>query len=231
MMRFPRAVLALTILVLGSVSVETSAQSLDVLHRIETRLLDQRLADYDRAYEREQIATTVLRQATADLHSSLGDRTVAVERLRQMEAGLSLANEAALLRAQETAVVRREVYALMDRLAEVDKAIAEDIGALSGTWTLDFGEESGRGTAKLESRGTEVTGSYELASGRRGTFRGRLSGGIVELEQIDSERGPDRRLTGQLSADGTTIRGSWQTFELARGASTQGGWIARRQGR
>ena len=206
------------------------AQDLDAMRAVEDRLLERRLASYDEAYDREEAAKVKLSQATVKLHTALGNREIPVAELRRMEAELSLANEEVLLRAKETAQLRSEIYNQMERLAELDRELGLG-GTITGNWSIDFGEDDGKGNVIFRSSATRIGGTYTLDSGRRGTLGGSLIGTRVELELIDSLDGADRKLIGTLSDDGNQLRGSWQTHELASGRRTQGGWIAQRLGR
>lgn len=233
----PPAALRWTALVLivtawaGSLAPPADAQGLDVLRQIEDRLLEKRLESYEEAFDREEQAKQALAESTEKLDVALGNRTVDVEQLRRMEAELSLANETVLLRAKETAQIRNEVYKHMERLAEIESELSGS-GLLSGRWSIRFGEsEEERGTVVFRADGTRIEGTYLLTSGRRGSLNGSFLDGRVELERIDSETGLDLKLLGQLSADEKVLRGSWQTFELASGSRTQGGWVAQRLGR
>ncbi len=205
-----------------------SAQALESIRRIESNLLDKRLEAYRAAHQREREASQQLTRAVQSLYDVLGNQEISVDDLRRLETEITLARETAMLRAREATDLRREIYGRMERLEELDVEIAETEGLLSGTWTLDLGGEQGRGTATFRSFGNTVEGFYEMQDGSRGSLRGTLIDGTLELERIDSSNGRDRRLQGRLSGDGRQLEGTWQTYELASGRPAEGGWVARK---
>jgi hypothetical protein len=163
------------------------------------------------------------------LYVALGDRGVAVDDLRALEADVSLARETAALRSRESTDLRQELYGRMERLEEIERELGRDGSPLQGTWTLDLGVE-GHGTVTFYSYSGRVEATYELDNGRRGTLRGVLRGNSLDLERTDAVTGLDRAFLGVLSADGTTIEGTWQAKELATGEPAAGRWTARRGG-
>ncbi|HVS15716.1 MAG TPA: hypothetical protein VMV46_17465 [Thermoanaerobaculia bacterium] len=226
----PTALLLITLpwLLLGDV---VAAQELDALRQIEVELLAKRFADYEEANTRERDASRALRETLERLNGLIGDRSAGVEALRRLEAEVSLAREAAYLRARETTDLRLELYGRMERIEALDQVLGIGAGVLSGTWSFDLGPDDGAGTLTFRTYGERVEGSYQMADGRRGTLLGSLVDGRLELERIDTVDGRDRKLEGRLSQDGRRLTGSWQLFELASGRRTQGGWDARKLNR
>jgi hypothetical protein len=219
--------LVLLALLVHAIAGPALSQSLAVLRNIEDRLLQRRIDAYREAHRAEQEAASLLQSGTQRLYVALGDRSVAVDALRALETEVSLLRETAALRSRESTDLRLELYGRMERLEELERELLRDGSPLQGTWTLDLGAE-GQGNAIFFTYSGRVEATYELASGRRGTFRGVLRGNQIDLERIDSQRGLDRAFVGRLSADGNGIEGTWQAKELASGEPSAGRWTARR---
>jgi len=83
-----------------------------------------------------------------------------------------------------------------------------------------------RGKCALSQSGTIVGGTYRLSGGFSGSLRGTLVQNKVFLERIDSKLGKVMELEGRLSVDGTRIRGTWLSYELAEGDGGTGQWTA-----
>jgi hypothetical protein len=218
--------IALLLAAVQALAAPLTAQTLAVLRDIEDRLLQRRIDAYRDTHRAEQEAGAALQSSVQRLYQALGDRGVAVDELRALEAEVSLLRETALLRARESTDLRHELYGRMERLEELERELGRDPSPLRGTWTLDLGSE-GLGTVRFFTDSGRVEASYELESGRRGTLRGVVRGSRLELERIDSVSGLDRAFLGQLSADGTRIEGTWQAKELSAGEPAAGRWSAR----
>lgn len=219
--------LILLALLVHAIAAPALSQSLAVLRDIEDRLLQRRIDAYRVAHRAELEAASRLQSGVQRLYVSLGDRNVGVEALRELETEVSLLRETAGLRSRESTDLRIELYGRMERLEELERELRRDGSPLQGTWTLDLGAE-GQGNVTFSTYSGRVEATYELASGRGGTFRGVLRGNQIDLERIDSERGLDRAFLGRLSADGNSIEGTWQAKELASGEPAAGRWTARR---
>ena len=232
--RTERTTLRTTLVVVSSllsslfVAEVAHSQALESIRRIEANLLDKRLEAYRQAHQREREASLQLTRAVQSLYDVLGNQEISVDDLRRLETEITLARETAMLRAREATDLRRDIYGRMERLEELDVELTQSEGVLSGTWTIDLGGDEGRGTATFRSFGNSVEGFYEMQDGRRGSLRGTLIDGLLELERIDSNGGRDRRLQARLSGDGRQLQGSWQTYELASGQPAEGGWTGRK---
>jgi hypothetical protein len=222
-----------TLLLLATLAAAPAAppavsQELAALREIEVSLLAKRFADYEEASTRERNASRELRESLDRLNAMIGDRESEVAALRQLEAEVSLAREAAYLRARETTDLRLELYGRMERIEALDQVLGIGAGVLTGTWSLDLGPDDGLGTVTFRTFGDRVEGRYQMADGHIGSFLGTLVDGRLELERVDGVAGRDRRLSARLSADGRLLTGSWQLFELASGRRTQGTWEGRK---
>ena len=213
---------------IAGLAAAAAAQELAALREIEVGLLAKRFGDYEAAADREREASRELRQSLDRLNSMIGDRSVAVETLRELEADVSLAREAAYLRARETTDLRLELYGRMERIEALDQVLGIGAGALSGEWRINLGPDDGAGTVTFRSYGDRVEGSYAMDNGQRGVMLGTLVDDRLELERIDNVAGRDRRMFARLSADGRRLSGTWQLFELASGRPTEGAWEARK---
>jgi hypothetical protein len=132
--------------------------------------------------------------------------------------------------------LRRSILENRTMLAAIDEEvqrISSEVGVaeapLTGTWRLvvDPGQD---GTAYLRQQGTLVTGTYSLAGGFTGSFRGTLVAGKVRLERIDSQIGFAAIFYARLVGQGRSARlqGNWEATQLASGLPSAGTWTARR---
>jgi hypothetical protein len=220
--------IAATLPLLATASATATAQDLAVLRDVEVELLAKRFGDYQESTAREHDATAALRETLDRLNAMIGDEEVEVASLRRLEAEVSLAREAAYLRARETTDLRMEIYSRMERIEALDQVLGIGAGRLSGNWTLNLGPDDGAGTATFRTYGDRVEGSYQMADGHRGSFLGTLLDGRLELERIDTVEGRDRKLIARLSENGRRLSGTWQLFELASGRRTEGSWEGRK---
>jgi hypothetical protein len=225
-MRIARPTVVLVLAALAA-TAPAVAQSLAVLRDIEERLLLRRIDAYRDTHRAEQEAVARLQSQSQRLYVALGDRSISVDALRELEAEVTLLRETAVLRARQSTDLRIELYGRMERLEELDRELLRDGSLLQGTWTLDLGTE-GQGTVTFFTYSGRVDATYELQNGGRGTLRGVLRGNQLDLERIDSAGGADRAFLGQLSTDGTSIAGTWQAREIAAGEPAAGTWTARR---
>ena len=198
-----------------------------VLRDVEKRLLTEKLDEFEVAHQAELRATAKLARVTKELHDALENTEIPVEQLRSIEGQLSLARSEAMTRSAEATRLRLDIYDRMERLAAFEELV-QGTGASSwGTWTLDFGNDSG--TMQLTAEGGRLQGSYQLAGGDRGVIRGSVQrDGRVVLERHDADAGWDRTLDGRISNDRREMQGTWFATELADGTRTSGVWVARR---
>ncbi|REJ76777.1 MAG: hypothetical protein DWQ36_24600 [Acidobacteria bacterium] len=225
-LRTVAAVLAVSIAGSLLASGVASGQSLVTLRDIEKRLLEAKLSEFRAAHEAEISATREATAATQELRQALGNLEIPVERLRGLESELAIARSVADRRQNEAARLRHEIYDRMERLGEIEAALDEAVVDEWGTWTIDFGPDEGPGRVTLRSEAGRIEGQYTMQSGRRGVLRGSFSGNRLQLERIDAQRGRDRTLEGTLSADRSSLRGTWVATELGSGEQTSGVWRA-----
>jgi len=157
------------------------------------------------------------------------------EGLREIEAGIDeIDRERQALASAERAVLervreRKRRIALLDRqLTRMAARADEAAGPLSGTWEVSILPVVQRGKFFLTQTGTLVSGTYELDGGFSGSLQGTLVNRKVVLERIDSRLGRWGRYEGFVSQDGSRIRGSWFSLELAGQSGGEGQWNASR---
>lgn len=121
---------------------------------------------------------------------------------------------------------RRRIALLEARVAELATRAEEAAGPMSGTWEITMLPVLQRGQLLLMQTGTLLSGTYALDGGFEGSLQGTLVNRKVILERIDSKLGRWGRYEGYLSPDGTRIRGSWSSLELAGQAGGEGQWVA-----
>lgn len=214
----------------GSLLLPTllAAQSLVTLRDVEKRLLESKLREFQQAHEADLAASRAATEAVQALRSALGDLSVPVQRLRQLESQLAVARGVADRRAAEATRLRHDIYDRMERLSELEAEL--DSGGVEewGTYSLYFGPDEGAGTLTLRSESGRIEGTYRMETGRRGTVRGSLQGRRLQLERYDSQRGRDRTLEAVVEGNRNSIRGTWVATELASGEQTSGVWQALR---
>ncbi len=204
------------------------AQSLESLRDIEALLLEQRLDDYGDADRRARTAESQYRELRQQLSGVLGDSEVQLKQLRALEAQTSLAREKAYLRDREATDLRHEIYSYLERIGAMDSAIAALGPRLSGTWSIDFGDDFGAGTVTFRMSGDRANGTYRLTNGALGQIRGELIGRNIDLVRYGPGGNSQLQVRGRLSVNGQTMNGDWVATELGGGRNTIGKWTAQR---
>lgn len=202
---------------------------------VEARLLDAELERYAEARRGEQSTQRRMENQSRRLDDALGDQSVSVEALRDLETDLATARETAFTAARESAALRARIYERMDRLAELGREIERarnrslvETSQLDGLWRVEVSPSGEFGVAKFEVEGTLVTGTYRLSNGSQGSVRGTFADGRVELERIDSKTGLDAALTGVLNAATGEIAGEWTAVDVSGGRQAGGEWSGRK---
>lgn len=157
------------------------------------------------------------------------------EGIKEVEAGIDeLRRERETLTALEREVLerirerRRRIALIEQQLTRLAARVDEAAGPMSGTWDVSILPVVQRGRFFLTQTGTLLSGTYELDGGFSGSLQGTLVNRKVVLERIDSRLGRWGRYEGFLSQDGTRIRGSWFSLELAGQSGGEGQWNATR---
>jgi hypothetical protein len=176
--------------------------------------VERESADLVRAQEQGESVDS-LRLRDEDLRSAEGDLVMAVLEAQQLRKMLVTA------RAQ-----LEEVEEELRRLGESGESGDDPI---SGTWRLVVEPGGMEGLVDFSLRGTLIEGTYSLAGGWSGSFRGTLVSGRVRLERIDSKLGFTSVFYGRLEdRDRPRLAGRWEARELSAGMPASGSWVAQR---
>lgn len=186
-------------------------------------------------------------QARKDSLDRLAQASFEVDRAAVRPRELTSARLDELLAAEETARLRylsddalakRRLFelqilvaerdALATRIADLRSRLPQERELLTGVWEVTWMPAGTTGTFYLDQSGTLVNGQYKLGTHGDGSLQGTFVGGKLFLQRIDSKRGRDAEIEGILEADGQSIRGTWQSFELVQGGLPRGQWSARR---
>jgi hypothetical protein len=125
----------------------------------------------------------------------------------------------------------QRIALLQDRMGRLRRTLPSDNESLTGTWDVSYLPSGDKGAFTLRQSGTLLAGEYVLEGGWRGSLQGTIVNGKVLLHRIDSKLGHSQDLEAMLSADGRTLRGSWQNFILSGGQPTSGNWVAQKKER
>lgn len=225
-------------LLMALVAMPALGQELPEIHaRLVTALqaLEGDLERYAAARERERAAIRDLQQANSRLDSALGDPAVSLALLRRLEAAAESAHADLNGAASESAEIRGRVYqrmaTLAEVMAEVEQQGIEPVAAgagLTGTWRVQALGEDIHGIISLRQEGTLLSGSYRMSTGARGSLWGTATGGGLELEIVDAERGVVGEMFGVLDAETYELTGQWRARELGSGGPSLVDWRARR---
>jgi hypothetical protein len=124
----------------------------------------------------------------------------------------------------------RRITMLEVQVAELsEQSKATTLGSLTGSWKVTLLPTNQKGQFALTQTGTLVSGTYTLEGGWDGSLQGTLVSRKVHLVRIDSKLGRSMELEGQLTGDGTRIRGTWLNYELAGQEGSTGQWSAVRE--
>jgi hypothetical protein len=198
-------------------------ENLQQAYVLATRLLDQEVDRYESARERDREALRSYERAMARIDQAIADPGVSVAELRRLEAELTEVRAVAFARAEEMALLRRQLYDRYDRIGELGAEIERGgtrslVGPdrLGGFWQLEVFPANSFGVLRLRTEGTLVTGTYRVSTGRHGSVRGTLVGAKLRLDIVDAQAGLGS-LTGELDAEAGEIVGTWTPAQLAPG--------------
>ncbi len=214
-------------------AVEAVTATVDV----ERTLLREDLERHDRlAVDRGRIAEllaelyaaldSALKRSDAQAPRAFEDARIGVESAERERADLVAEERKLLERIEER---QRRIRLLEERLAALQNRVQEDAGPLAGRWDIVLLPLQQRGTLVLSQSGTLVSGTYQLDGGWSGSLQGTLVNRKVHLERIDSKLGRSAEFEGYLSGDGSRVRGTWRSYELAEQDPASGQWSAVRR--
>lgn len=210
---------------------EGSAQApLQTELRLERRLLSLDLVSYNEARERDQRARQAVAEVLGRLDEALAGDAVTLGTLEDLQNDLDAACAAARITEQR---LSGQLERIQERLRRIGLLEAES-GApapvadpISGRWRVTVLPQNAAATFDLRLSGTVVTGSYQVAGGSAGSFRGTYTGGRLRLERIDARGGFDSVWEGTAAGGG--LAGTWMSNELVTGQPNRGDWTAVRE--
>ncbi len=227
------------LLVLAASITPAGAQNLlEVLEanrRIENRLLESELTRYEETRLREQEALKELRSRSNALDRAIKRPRPGLDELKQLEAEVAEAREAAYAVSRELSELRQQLFGRMSRLVELEVEIQREQGRqlvppsqLDGFWNIEFQPTGEVGLLELRVEGTLITGTYRLSGDRTGSVRGTLADNEIELERIDNANGFDSVLEGEYNPATRQIDGGWTAVDVSGGRLGGGTWRARK---
>ena len=210
---------------------EGSAQApLQTELRLERRLLSLDLVSFNEARERDRRARQVVDQVLGRLDEALAGDAVALGTLEDLQNDLDAARAVARITEQRLA---NELDRIKERLRRIGLLEGETgvparvSDPISGRWRVTILPQNAAATFDLRLSGTVVTGSYQVAGGSAGSFRGTYTGGHLRLERIDASGGFDSVWEGTAASG--RLAGTWMSNELVTGQPTRGDWTAVRE--
>jgi len=211
---------------------ESSAQpQLQTELRLERQLLALDLVTYREAREREQRAQQAVEEVLTRLDQALAGDAVALGTLENLQNDLDAARAASRI-AQERLSLQLE--RLQERLRRIGLmeggtgAPLRIVDPITGRWRVAIGPQNAAATFDLRLSGTVVSGSYQVAGGSAGSFRGTYTGGNLRLERIDARGGFDSVWEATVASG--RMAGTWMSNELVTGQPNRGSWTAVREG-
>jgi hypothetical protein len=198
--------------------------------RLEQRLLALDLVSYREARERDQRARQAVDEVLARVDKALAGDAVTLGALEDLRNDLDAARAVARITEQRLGDVLEKIQERLRRigLLEGETGASTRTDAISGRWRVTVLPQNATATFDLRLNGTVVTGSYQVAGGSPGSFRGTYTNGRLRLERIDERGGFDSVWEG--TAAGGRIAGTWMSNELVTGQPTRGEWTAVREG-
>ncbi len=222
--------------VAGAAAVVPTAQVLRETISLQEVVLAAQMHDVERQQGRLEQAWARVERLGADLvrAETQGED---LDNLRLRDEDLQAAEGELITALRQSQRLRGAVIATRTQIEQAKQELeklgsGEEKGkdALSGTWRIVVEPGGQDGTLDLSLDGTLVTGTYSLAGGWNGSFRGTLVAGKVRLERIDSQIGFAAIFYGRLVAgDGSSrLEGTWEATQLATGLPASGTWVAER---
>jgi hypothetical protein len=215
----------------SSTLTEAQSQAQTAL-RLERRLLSLDLVSYNEVRERERRARERVNEVLNRLDQALAGDAVSLGTLESLQDELATAREASHT-AEER--VNGQLERLEERLRRI--AVLEGDAAagrpqrtdpLTGRWRVTVLPQNAAATFDLRLNGTVVSGTYQVAGGSAGSFRGTYTGGNLRLERLDARGGFDSVWEGAVGSG--RMAGTWMANELVTGQPNRGTWTAVREG-
>src|SRR5262245_32229941 len=209
----------------------SASSALQTELRLEQRLLALDLVSYREARERDQRARQAVDEVLARVDEALAGDAVTLGTLEDLRNDLDAARAVARITEQRLGGELEKIQERLRRIGLLEGetgAPARAADAISGRWRVTVLPQNATATFDLRLNGTVVTGSYQVAGGSPGSFRGTYTNSRLRLERIDARGGFDSVWEG--TAGGGRMAGTWMSNELVTGQPTRGEWTAVREG-
>jgi hypothetical protein len=211
---------------------ESPAQSpLQAELRLERRLLALDLVTYNEARELDRRAQQAVSNVLSRLDTALAGDAVTLGTLEGLRNDLDAARATERITGERLA---GQIERIQERLRRIGLLEGETgtpplvADPVTGRWRVTVLPQDLEATFDLRLNGTVVSGSYQLAGGSAGSFRGTYTNGNLRLERIDAHGGFDSVWEG--TAAGGRMAGTWMSNELVTGQPNRGSWTAVREG-
>lgn len=199
--------------------------------RLEQRLLALDLVSYNEARERERRARERVNEVLSRLDQTLAGDAVSLGALESLADELAAAREASRTADDR---LKGQLERLEERLRRIALLEGDAAGRpqradlVTGRWRVTISPQNAAATFDLRLNGTVVSGTYRMAGGSAGSFRGTYTGGNLRLERLDAHGGFDS--VWEAAAGNGRLVGTWTANELVTGQPNRGTWTAVREG-
>lgn len=230
---------------LTSSEMEGTLAALEIQQEMDRRLLLSDRLQYQELIQRRRQITGRLNSLYTqleDLYERLLQGGIQVEealdlqeRMSQLEQMVQSAEMERDLTRDESRLLRGKMREkglrltmLAQQIGELRNTSLSRRGVLTGRWDVKILPSDVHGSFVLRQEGTLVSGRYSVSPDRTGSFTGTIVGNRVTLQQVDSTYGRDGVFYGNLSRDGDSIEGTWESVSLGTGRPSFGVWKASR---
>jgi len=207
------------------------AAALRAMLETEKELMHRDRQDYAAAREQERSAVEEVEEATQNLDAALaGTAADSLETLESLDVRRRVARATAEIFSSRAEELRRNLLERTRHLATLEGRLARFAGILdasdpiTGRWSVTIASPRQSGTFQLRLDGTVVSGTYEMEGGRRGSVRGTYVGKMLRIERIDTSRGLDGVLEGEVEVELGLARGFYSPTLLSEGGPGGAGW-------
>jgi hypothetical protein len=189
------------------------------------------LVTYNEARERDRRAQQAVSEVLARLDTALAGDSVSLGTLESLQNDLDAARAAVRITEERLGSQLRQIQERMRRIGLLEGETGtrpQAADPVTGRWRVTVLPQNVEATFSLRLNGTVVSGSYQLAGGSVGSFRGTYTNGNLRLERIDPRGGFDSVWEGTVASG--RIAGTWMSNELVTGQPNRGDWTAVREG-
>lgn len=228
--------LALLLSSLAVAGEESSRAALSAQLLVDTRVLAETLRAFGEARAQEKAAQTALITAENRQDLALIQASSTPEQLQRAEQERAVAAAALAVLADRSQNLRQQLLFLAQRMAAARAELGRlapltglEPDPISGRWQVAISSPPQSGIFELRLDGAQVTGTFQLDSGRSGSLSGTFAGGRLRLQRTDNQRGFDGLFDGSVDATLGTVRGFYSPADLAAGEPAGSGWSGVRQ--